>query len=260
MKHQMKKRYGQNFLRDRNLLLKIVKLSDVAEKTVIEIGPGQGAMTGLLAAEAKHVYAYEIDTTLKPFLDQIEKEHPNLDIIYQDILAVDLNQHGPAHVVANVPYYITTPILFNILAAPQIKSASLMVQKEVCERLLAKPGTKAYNAISVLLQYQAEVFKLMDVKRQLFYPAPNVDSAVLRIIKHETARLDEKTEERFIKLVKAAFKQKRKTLVNNWHQAFGIEKALMETWLDAQGLSTSVRAEALTLETLVRLAQEWPYD
>ncbi len=256
----MKKKYGQNFLKDRNLLHKIVKSSDIAGKTVIEIGPGQGAMTGLLATEARHVYAYEIDTTLKPFLDQIEQEHPNLDIIYEDILKADMNRHGPAHVVANVPYYITTPILFNILAAQDIKTASLMVQKEVCDRLLAKPGTKAYNALSVLLQYQADVYKMMDVKRQLFYPVPNVDSAVIRIIKHETATLDEKSESRFIKLVKAAFTQKRKTLVNNWHQAFGIEKTHLETWLDAQGISPLVRAEALTLETFVRLAREWPHD
>ena len=196
MNHQAKKKFGQNFLRDKNLLMKIVRDSNIENKHVIEVGPGQGALTTFLALAATDVTAYEIDTSLKPILDDIERQHQNLTVIYQDFLETDLTQSkDDLHVVANVPYYITTPILFKILETPSIRTASLMIQKEVCDRLLASPDSKQYNALSIILQYYAKVHKMMDVKRQMFYPIPNVDSAVIRIEKREIPLIEPEKEQ-----------------------------------------------------------------
>jgi len=256
--HQAKKRFGQNFLRDKNLLIKIVKDSNIINKHVIEVGPGQGALTTFLALSAQDVVAYEIDVSLKPILDKIEKEHTNLKVVYEDFLEADLSvYHDDMHVVANVPYYITTPILFKILETPSIKTASLMIQKEVCDRLLATPDSKQYNALSIILQYHAHVHKMMDVKRHMFYPVPNVDSAVIRIEKRDVPLIEPEKEKIFIHLVKEAFRQKRKTLVNNWHEAFNKPKINLETFLISQGFVANIRAEALTKEDFIRLARMW---
>ncbi len=261
MGHQAKKRFGQNFLRDKNLLKKIVRESNVENKHVIEVGPGQGALTTFLATVAKNVVAYEIDTSLKPILDEVKEQHDNLQVIYKDFLEVDLsNYKQDLHVVANVPYYITTPILFKILETKQIKTASLMIQKEVCLRLTAKPNTKQYNALSVILQYQAEVAKIMDVKRHMFYPAPNVDSAVIRIIKRNTPLIEESKDLLFKRMVKEAFRQKRKTIVNNWHQGFEKTKEELIQFLLENGFRKDVRAEALTKEDFLTLARKWKDD
>ena len=261
MNHQPKKKFGQNFLKDKNLLKKIVSESHVDQKNVIEVGPGQGALTSFLASTAKQVVAYEIDTSLKPYLTPLEIKHPNLKVIYEDFLESDLSGlEETYHVVANVPYYITTPILFKILENKKIASASLMIQKEVCDRLLAKPNQKAYNALSVILQYQTHASKMMDVKRHMFYPVPNVDSAVIRIVKHDQALLDLATETRLLKLVKEAFRQKRKTLVNNLHQGFGIPKDVIESLLTSLGYQTQIRAEALSLDDFMHIAKVWSYD
>lgn len=261
MNHQAKKKFGQNFLRDKNLLMKIVKESHIENKHVIEVGPGQGALTTYLALAAKDVIAFEIDESLKPFLDQLEDKYPNLHVQYQDFLETDLSLYQEElHVVANVPYYITTPILFKLLETQNIKTASLMIQKEVCDRLLATPNHKQYNALSIILQYHAKVNKMIDVKRQMFYPIPNVDSAVIRIEKREQPLLDESLEKRFIALVKEAFRQKRKTLVNNWHQAFKISKENLENFLKNQGYDIQVRAESLTKEDFIKLTGAWQYD
>lgn len=261
MNHQAKKRFGQNFLRDKNLLMKIVRDSNIINKHVIEVGPGQGALTTFLALSAQDVVAYEIDTSLKPLLDKVEKQHSNLKVIYEDFLETDLSAYQEdLHVVANVPYYITTPILFKILETPIIKTASLMIQKEVCERLLATPDSKQYNALSIILQYQAIVHKMMDVKRNMFYPVPNVDSAVIRIEKRETPLIESEKEQLFILLVKEAFRQKRKTLVNNWHEAFNKPKVDLEAFLIENGFVSNVRAEALTKEDFIHLARMWCND
>lgn len=159
MNHQPKKKFGQNFLRDKNLLLKIVRESYIEHKNVIEIGPGQGALTSFLAEKASFVKAYEIDETLKPLLSELEIKYPNLSVIYQDFLEVEINDDQEYHVVANIPYNITSPILFKILETSQIRTASIMIQKEVADRLLAKPGTKDYNALSILLQIEAKAIK-----------------------------------------------------------------------------------------------------
>ncbi len=261
MNHQAKKKFGQNFLRDKNLLMKIVRDSNIENKHVIEVGPGQGALTTFLALSALDVVAYEIDTALKPILDEIEEKHPNLKVIYEDFLKVNLlNEVQDFHVVANVPYYITTPILFKILETPAIKTASLMIQKEVCDRLLATPDSKQYNALSIILQYYAEAHKMIDVKRQMFYPIPNVDSAVIRIEKRDVPLVDKEKEGLFIYLVKEAFRQKRKTLVNNWYEAFKKPKVEIEQFLIDNGFKSNVRAEALTKEDFIRLTKVWGND
>lgn len=261
MNHQAKKKFGQNFLRDKNLLMKIVRDSNIENKYVIEVGPGQGALTTFLALSAKYIVAYEIDTSLKPILDEIEEQHQNLKVIYQDFLEVNFaDETKELHVVANVPYYITTPILFKILETPAIKTASLMIQKEVCDRLLASPDSKQYNALSIILQYYANVHKMIDVKRQMFYPIPNVDSAVIRIEKREVPLIESEKEKLFIHLVKEAFRQKRKTLVNNWYEAFKKPKIEIEKFLVDNGFTPNIRAEALTKEDFIRLTKVWEND
>lgn len=261
MNHQAKKKFGQNFLRDKNLLQKIVNESHIEDKHVIEVGPGQGALTSFLALKAKDVVAYEIDKSLKPILNQLIVKHNNLEIVYQDFLEADLSIYEhELHVVANVPYYITTPILFKILENSMIKTASLMIQKEVCERLLATPNHKQYNALSIILQYHTEAYKMLDVKRHMFFPAPNVDSAVIRLVKRDIPLLKVHQEQTFIRIVKEGFKQKRKTLVNNWHQAFNLKKEEIEQFLQLHGFNPHARAESLSIADFIKLAEVWNYD
>ncbi len=261
MNHQAKKRFGQNFLRDKNLLMKIVRESKIMDQFVIEVGPGQGALTTFLASSAKKVVAYEIDETLKPILNHLEDKYENLEIVYQDFLEADLSIYtDDIHVVANVPYYITTPILFKLLETKNIKTASLMIQKEVCDRLLAAPNSKQYNALSIILQYHAEASKMMDVKRHMFFPVPNVDSAVIRIVKRKESLIEQEKEDLFILMVKEAFRQKRKTLVNNWHQGFNISKDNLESFLVKNGFAKNVRAEALSIHDFIKLVRMWEND
>ena len=261
MQHQPKKRFGQNFLTDKNLLKKIVLKSNIKDKYVIEVGPGQGALTSYLALEAKHVTCFEIDYTLKPILDHIQSKHSNLDIIYEDFMKQDISTyHDQIHVVANVPYYITTPIIFKILETKEVLTASLMIQKEVCDRLTSKPGEKTYNQLSVIIQYFARVYKILDVKKHMFHPKPKVDSAVIRIEKRKTPLLNQKNEQIFIRIVKQAFKQKRKTLVNNWFEAFNIPKEKLHEFLNSLNINQNIRAEKISLETFIHIAKVWPYD
>lgn len=259
MSVQAKKKFGQNFLRDKNLLMKIVRESNIENQFVLEVGPGQGALTEFLAREAKQVIAYEIDTSLKPILDELEKTHPNLKVIYEDFMTADLKDiKEEIHVVANVPYYITTPILFKLIETKQVKTASLMIQKEVCDRLLAQPNSKAYNALSVILQYHAHVYKMVDVKRHMFFPVPNVDSAVIRIEKRDTPLLSASLEPLFIDIVKASFKQKRKTILNNLHEGFGLSKEKITHILEQVKIKPDTRAEALMQKDFIHLAEVWP--
>jgi len=261
LQHQAKKRFGQNFLRDKNLLKKIVNESKIKDKDVIEVGPGQGALTSFLAEQAKSVTCFEIDKSLKTILNPIENTYENLHIIYEDFMEQDLSTYGDdLHVVANVPYYITTPIIFKLLETKQIKTASLMIQKEVCDRLVSKPGSKTYNNLSVILQYHTVIYKMLDVKRHMFHPKPNVDSAVVRIEKREQPFLDETKEKIFVNIVKTAFKQKRKTLTNNWFEAYRIPKEEMHSFLISLGLDPNIRAEKISLETFIEIAKVWPYD
>ncbi|AUD64172.1 hypothetical protein BK011_00115 [Tenericutes bacterium MZ-XQ] len=261
MQHQAKKRYGQNFLRDKNLLKKIVNQSHIKDKDVIEVGPGQGALTSFLAEQAHRLTCFEIDKSLKPILDPIEQAYENLDIVYADFMEQDLKAYGDElHVVANVPYYITTPIIFKLLETEEIKTASLMIQKEVCDRLVATPGTKAYNHLSVVINYFAKVYKMMDVKRHMFVPKPNVDSAVIRIEKRDEPLLKPEEEKIFLDIVKTAFKQKRKTLVNNWFEAYQIPKEDLQSFLEKNDLDINIRAEKITINEFLDIARMWPYD
>jgi len=258
MDHQMKKRFGQNFLRDPNLLAKIVRMADVSGKNVIEVGPGMGTLTQALCQVASKVRAYEIDKTLKRYLEELKGTHANLEIVWTDFLDVDLeNLEETWDVVANVPYYITTPILFKILEAERVGSATLMVQKEVASRLLSDPGQKTYNALSVILQNRADVMKVMDVSRKMFHPVPNVDSSVVRIVKHEDH--DPKGRALFETFVKHAFTQKRKTLVNNLHEGYGVPKSEITDFLVTNDLDPLVRAERLSVPTFRTLSSEWPW-
>lgn len=251
MNHQAKKKFGQNFLRDKNLLKKIVESANIKQKNVIEIGPGQGALTGFLSEQASSVIAYEIDTSLKPILDVLENKYENLSIVYEDFMRVDFSHliGKTYHIVANVPYYITSPILFKFLETPCFESATMMIQKEVCDRLLAKAKTKAYNALSIIVEAHTIAKKITDVKRHMFTPVPNVDSAVIQMIKREQPLLNEKG----IQLVKAAFQQKRKTLVNNWHQALNISKIQLENILIQSNIDKNVRAEDVSLQAFLQL-------
>ncbi len=259
MNHYAKKKFGQNFLTDKNILKKIVSEAQIDQKHVIEIGPGLGSLTHFIASQAKQVIAYEIDQSLKPFLDRLEEDHPNLRMVYQDFLIADLNKEETWHVVANVPYYITTPIIFKILETPNIQSATLMIQKEVMERLVAKPNTKAYNALSILIQYQTDIKKVMDVKRHLFQPAPHVDSAVIRMVKKNTPMSDHQSHV-FYRWIKEAFRQKRKTLMNNLHQAYQLPKGDIEKKLIESGFNSDVRAEALSLDEFILLFGVFHHD
>lgn len=261
MQHQPKKRFGQNFIRDKNLLKKIVNESKIKDKDVIEVGPGQGGLTLFLAEQAKTLTCFEIDTSLKKFLTPIEKAFDHVKIIYEDFLVSNLNDFADElHVVANVPYYITTPIIFKLLETHSIKTASLMIQKEVCERIVSLPGSKTYNHLSVVISYHAKVYKMMDVKRQMFYPIPKVDSAVIRIEKRETPFLPIEKEVIFLSIVKTAFKQKRKTLVNNWYEAYQIPKEELKSFLKTFNLNENIRAEKIKLTEFIDIARMWPYD
>lgn len=257
MQHQAKKKFGQNFLKDKNLLEKIVRLSKIKDCNVIEIGPGQGALTNFLVSQAANLVCYEIDTSLKKFLNPIEKEHDNIKIIYQDFMEIELDIKEETHIVANVPYYITTPIIFKFLETKNLKSATIMIQKEVAERINAKPNQKAYNSLSVLIQYYAHVEKLMDVKRHMFTPVPNVDSIVIKITKRDVPLLTESDEKTFISFVKLAFTQKRKTLVNNLSSREGSDKQEIIKYLVDKGYDERIRAEQLSLDDFIKLSKGW---
>jgi len=193
-------------------------------------------------------------------LDELEVKYANLRVIYADFLEIEVDSTREYHVVANIPYNITTPILFKLLDTQNIRTASLMIQKEVADRLLAKPGTKEYNALSILLQIEAKVFKMVDVKRQMFFPIPNVDSVVIRIEKFTQPIMAEELMPFLRKMVKEAFRQKRKTLVNNWHEAYGIDKKELINFLMNQNIDPYVRAESLAIDSFIRLREAWPYD
>lgn len=239
MNHTFKKRFGQNFLTDKNLISKIVSAAKISDQHVIEIGPGQGALTKELVKYAKKVTAYEIDSSLAITLDELVKQNSNLEVIYQDILIAELNKEDEISVIGNIPYNITTPIIFKLTAYDNIKSITLMMQEEVADRILAKSSTKEYNALSVILQEQYQISKIVKVNKKLFYPIPKVDSVVIQMIPVKTP------EKGFINFVKAAFSQKRKTLANNLFNTFNIPKEKTQQVLHTMNLNENIRAEAI---------------
>lgn len=258
-KHRMKKKFGQNFLTDKNLLKKIVNLAEIDDKDVLEIGPGQGALTNFLVLKAKSVVAYEIDNDLKEFLIGLESKYDNLEVKFVDILEVDIPTDKTYDVVANIPYNITSPIIFKLLESKNVNSATLMVQKEVAERITAKPNTKSYNALTLIVNYYMDVKYLINVGKKMFNPVPKVDSAVFKMTR-VSPRLSVEKEELFIEIVKASFHQKRKTLANNLSFSFNINKSEINEFLTMLEIDLKARAENIELEKYLEITSKWSFD
>ena len=259
------KRFGQNFLIDAHVLEKIVSAAGITkDDCVLEIGPGIGTMTQYLAESAGQVIAVEIDTNLLPILADTLKDYSNVKVINQDILKVDINElvkeynNGrPIKVVANLPYYITTPIIMGLFESNvPIDNITVMVQKEVADRMQVGPGSKDYGALSLAVQYYAKPEIVANVPPNCFIPRPNVGSAVIRLTRYEEPPVQVKDEKKMFALIRASFNQRRKTLVNGLGNAGlpGITKESAAAALAQMGLSPTVRGEALTLEQFARLS------
>lgn len=258
------KSLGQNFLTDKNIIDEIVDGAGIGqEDTVLEIGPGIGVITYEAAQLAKKVIAVEIDKSLLPILAETLSEYDNVKVINEDILKLDINKliedEGMENVkiMGNLPYYITTPIIMKILEeGVKALSITIMMQKEVADRIKAGPGTKAYGALSVAVQYYCTVDKVASVPRSVFVPQPNVDSVVLRLnIRSEKAvKLD--NEKLFFDCVKAGFGQRRKTLLNSLQKVNGVDKNIVMQSLASAGIEESRRAETLTIEEFALIANE----
>ena len=262
-----KKSFGQNFLTDTNILQKIVDTAEIDKKVnVIEIGPGIGALTEFLAESAAEVMAFEIDDRLVPILADTLRDFDNVTVVNQDILKVDLAQYIaefknpdlPIKVVANLPYYITTPILMHLIESGiPFSEFVVMMQREVADRISAQPNTKAYGSLSIAVQYYMTAKVAFIVPRTVFVPAPNVDSAILKMVRREQPAVEVQDEKFFFKVTKASFVHRRKTLWNNLTSHFGKSeetKAKLTAALEQAELSPSVRGEALTLADFARLA------
>lgn len=247
-----KKKFGQNFIIDENIIKSIVEKSEIDEDTlVIEIGPGAGSLTYGLAQKAKNVLCFEIDASLKEILSRTLKDFDNVEIIFEDFLKADVlskikkYSYSKIYVVANLPYYITTPIIMKLIETRvPVDKIVVMVQKEVGDRFKAQPGSKDYGSLSIFLKYYFEVNKLMDVSRNVFMPKPNVDSIVVEFKKVDS-KIYVKNEELFFKIVRDSFTQKRKTLRNNLK---GYDLNKIESILSKYGYDLSVRAEQLSIE------------
>lgn len=260
---RIQKKYGQNFLTDKNILEKITNAADLTEEDcVLEIGPGLGAMTRLLCQKAGKVIAVEIDRQLIPVLKETLSEFDNLTIINEDILKVDLfklsNDHcdgKPFKVVANLPYYITTPIIFSLLEndAP-VSSITVMVQKEVADRMQTGPGSKDYGALSLAVQYYADPEIVVNVPPECFIPRPHVGSAVINLKRHAVPPVEVMDDKKMFRLIRASFNQRRKTLANALSNGAGIPREETVKVLENMGLSETIRGEALTLEQFAKLS------
>ena len=262
-----KKSFGQNFLTDTNILQKIVDTAEIDRNVnVIEIGPGIGALTEFLAENAAEVMAFEIDERLVPILADTLRDFDNVKVINEDILKSDLqarikkfaNPNLPIKVVANLPYYITTPILMHLIKSGiPFSEFVVMMQREVADRISAQPNSKSYGSLSIAVQYYMTAKVAFIVPRTVFVPAPNVDSAILKMVRRDQPAVGVKDEAFFFKVSKASFTHRRKTLWNNLTSYFGKSnevKTKLESALDNAELSPSVRGEALNLQEFARLA------
>lgn len=248
------KKFGQNFLIDANVVDKIARESCEKDLVSVEIGPGIGSLTQMLSRYSKHVYAHEIDENLWPVLAKTLENEKNVEIIHGDFLEVDFNdvpyRDEEIVVCANLPYYITTPILFKLFESDlKIKRISVMVQKEVADRFKAQVGSKDYNALSVIVQYSYDVRLLMNISKNVFNPKPNVDSAVI-VFEPKTKQVV-KDEKAFFEFVKAAFKQRRKTLFNNLKELFDRDAIL--DMFNKCNLKETTRAQEIDLETFIKM-------
>lgn len=259
------KKYGQNFLIDDNIVEKIVREAGVTKDDfVLEIGPGIGTMTQVLCAHAREVVAVEIDDKLIPILEETLAEFDNVSVIHNDILKVDIaalaeerNGGKPIKVVANLPYYITTPIIMGLFESKvPIDSITIMVQKEVADRMQVGPGTKDYGALSLAVQYYAKPEIVVNVPPTCFMPKPNVGSAVIRLVRHENVPVDVKDEKLMFKIIRASFNQRRKTLANGLSNSSEIHlsKEVITTSIEKLGRGPSIRGEALTLSEFAELS------
>ena len=257
------KKYGQNFLIDSHVIDKIISVADLDKNSrVLEIGPGIGTLTQYLAEAAGEVVAVEIDDKLIPILSKTLAEYDNVKVIHGDILKQDTEKifgGEPFKIVANLPYYITTPIIMNLLeSGVPAESITVMIQKEVAERMQASPGSKDYGALSLAVQYYSEPYLAANVPPNCFMPRPNVGSAVINLKRLETPPVSVKNPEQMFKLIRGAFNQRRKTLANAVGNYDGVafSRENVETALVALGLDTRVRGEALTLEQFAALSDE----
>ena len=264
-----KKSFGQNFLTDTNILQKIVDTAEIDKNVnVIEIGPGIGALTEFLAENAAEVMAFEIDERLVPILEDTLRDHDNVKVINEDVLKADLqtrvkefeNPNLPIKVVANLPYYITTPILMHLIES-KIPFAEfiVMMQKEVADRISAEPNTKAYGSLSIAVQYYMTAKVAFVVPRTVFVPAPNVDSAILKMTRRKQPLVEVKDEDFFFRVSKASFVHRRKTLWNNLTSHFGKSEEVknkLEQALENAAIKPSIRGEALSISDFARLSDD----
>lgn len=259
------KKFGQNFLIDQGIVEKIVREAGVTKDDfVLEIGPGIGTMTQILCENAREVAAVEIDRKLIPILNDTLSEYDNVTIINDDILKVDINKLAeeknggrPIKVVANLPYYITTPIIMGLFESHvPLDSITIMVQKEVADRMQTGPGSKDYGALSLAVQFYAKPEIVVNVPPECFMPRPNVGSAVIRLKRHETRPVDVKDEKLMFRIIRASFNQRRKTLANGLNNSpeIGYTKEQIATAIEELGRGASIRGEALTLEEFARLS------
>ena len=262
---EFQKRFGQNFLIDAHVLEKIVSAAGITkDDCVLEIGPGIGTMTQYLAESAGQVIAVEIDTNLLPILADTLKDYSNVKVINQDILKVDINElvkeynNGrPIKVVANLPYYITTPIIMGLFESNvPIDNITVMVQKEVADRMQVGPGSKDYGALSLAVQYYASPYIVANVPPNCFIPRPNVGSAVIRLTRYQEPPVQVKDPKLMFKLIRASFNQRRKTLQNGLNNSpeISFSKEEITKAIESLGVSPSVRGEALSLEQFAQLA------
>jgi len=264
-KFVMQKKFGQNFLIDTHVLEKIINSADLTKDDfVLEIGPGIGTMTQYLAEAAREVVAVEIDTKLIPILEDTLSDYDNITIINQDVLKLDIkklaeerNGGKPIKVVANLPYYITTPIIMGLFESHvPIDSITIMVQKEVADRMKVGPGTKDYGAFSLAVQYYAYPYIVTNVPPNCFMPRPNVGSAVIRLTRHKEVPVKVDDESLMFKIIRASFNQRRKTLVNGLNNSpeIHLSKELIAEALEEAGFLANIRGEALTLEQFAELS------
>lgn len=262
------KKFGQNFLIDTHVLDKIINAADITKDDfVLEIGPGIGTMTQYLACAAREVYAVEIDKALIPILEDTLSDYSNVTVLNEDILKVDIrklaeehNQGKPIKVVANLPYYITTPIIMGLFEGHvPIESITVMVQKEVADRMQVGPGTKDYGALSLAVQYYAEPYIVANVPPNCFMPRPKVGSAVIRLTRHKEAPVKTVDEKLMFRLIRASFNQRRKTLANSLKNSpeLSFTKEEIQDAIAACGFKEGVRGEALTLADFAALTDQF---
>ena len=259
------KKFGQNFLIDTRVLEEIIDAAEITKDDfVLEIGPGIGTMTQYLCEAAREVVAVEIDTNLIPILKDTLSAYDNVEVLNQDILKVDIaslakerNNDKPIKVVANLPYYITTPIIMGLFESHvPIDSITIMVQKEVADRMQEGPGSKEYGALSLAVQYYAKPEIVVNVPPSCFMPQPKVGSAVIRLTRHEQSPVEVEDEKLMFQVIRASFNQRRKTLANGLNNfgGFGLSKEEIQSCIEELGVPVNIRGEALSLEQFAELA------